>query len=353
MRAVVFAALLVALSVAAPAQAAQARVVAGVWAFLYADMPSEQTYEPEAQATNRPDSPATVTRRGEGRYRVTLPKAEVRGVPMVTAVGGDGVHCQLASFGLVESAQVIDVDCYAGTARQDSRFTLTFFSPPVSGAAPGAYAYVYNRPTPMTYSTGGPVEVSPADGAGVWSVRFPGAEFANDGGNVQVSAVGALPARCAVVGWSPDGNGAVARVRCDDLTGSPTFTPQWTLSYTHERSIVGGDSGFFGYLQANVPDAAEGVPYEPDTKRNRAPNGYIHRVVRSADGEYQVEVRGPLGPRVTLHVSVNGDTDAFCDIVGFRVDPGSQTPAGTVDVACYTAAGVPANAWFSLNYYSP
>jgi hypothetical protein len=119
--------------------------------------------------------------------------------------------------------------------------------------------------------------------------------------------------------------------------------------YANDRSIVGGTTGFFGYLQANEPSSAS---YTPNPKRNRAPSGFTHTVTRSGPGQYQAQVYGPLKVPVALHVSVNGNTDASCDLVRWSVRPNTQ-PAGLVDVSCFDAAGVPADNVFSLNYYSP
>ncbi len=254
------------------------------------------------------------------------------------------------------AAEEIMVACYTGSVLADAKFTLSFFwsTGPDSGS-PGAYGYVYdNQPKAGTIvnpavrynSTGGNVDIYLHD-TGIWTVRFFGQPFNNIGGNVQVSAVGPAPVRCAVIQWYPHVLGADAQVRCDPL--SDGSSPQWTLVYPHERSVVGDRSGFFGYLQANQPTAPI---YTPNPDRNRAPDGFLHTVSRSSPGRYQAQIYGPLKEPVTAHLTVNGDTSHFCDIVGWTVRPGQQ-PAGLVDVACYDNTGVPADNWFSLNYYSP
>lgn len=364
------AALTMTLAAAAPAAAAEAQV----WAFLYADQLQEQgAYKPVQAASSgviamvsRPSSDANT-----GRYRVSLTNVGspgAAGVPIVTAANGAGVHCQVASFSLSGTTETIDVDCYAGTVRTDSRFMLSFFKSTPNDSQPmvGAYGYVFdNQPTQSTYnnpprynSTAGAVRIfrggSGDTGTGTrwdqWTVRLYGGQFTNNAGNVQVSAVGAQPARCAVVGWGPHADGAEAQVRCDRATTAAV--PQWTLSYTHERSIVGGTSGFFGYLQANQPSSAE---YTPDPPRNRAPDGYSHTVTRDGPGRYQVQVYGPLKAPVSLHLSANGNTDNFCNLVSWTLNPNAQPdqPAGLVNLTCYDRAGTPADTLYSLNYYAP
>jgi hypothetical protein len=265
----------------------------------------------------------------------------------------------LTQFRQTGTAEEILVSCYTGVSAADSKFTLSFFwsTAPDSGA-PGAYGYVYNEKPkapvtvnpPVRYnSTGGNVEIYYNQNTGIWTVRFFGQAFNNIAGSVQLSPVGLLPYRCAIFQWYPHVLGADAQVRCDALSEASDGPPQWTLVYMHERAIVGDRSGFFGYLQANQPTA---LSYTPDPNRNRAPNGFLHTVTRSGPGQYQAQIYGPLKAPNTVHLTVNGDTGAFCDIVGWTMKPESQ-PAGLVDIACFDVAGVPADNWFSLTYYSP
>jgi hypothetical protein len=333
---------------------AQARVQAGGWSFLYADMETAAEYEP----TNQAGVKGSVTKTGTGRYQVDLTAAGAAGIPMVTAVKGEtavreeGVHCQLASF---NSDVRIHVDCYRGAVLTDSRFMLTFLSPPAGGEADGAYGFVYSGATTMRYPDA--VEVLPETDQGITTVRFHDDAFVNSGGNVQVSAVGSLPARCAVVRWLEedqdleDGPEMVVEVKCQNLSDQPAFRPQWTLVYTHERSVVGGDGGFFGYLQAEKPD--HDGEYTPKPERNYAPFDFKHTVTRSVDGRYRVQVHGPVANKSILHVSANGGSDTFCEVTDFNVAPINPQRAGTVDVACFDSAWNLVNSKFTLNYYSP
>lgn len=341
---------------AMPAHAA----VAEVWAFAYADLPWDKSYDPEHQAASDEDIEVEVTREGAGRYEVTLENgAAAAGVPMVTAVGDDRVHCQVTSFGRDDEDEVIDVACYQGTARVDSAFTVSFFSSTGQDSLVGAYGYVFNdKPgevkytAPVSYrSTGGKVEIERDAATGVWTVHFFGEAFDNVAGNVQVTALGALPTRCAVVQWYRHDLGADAQVRCERLA-DPSVVPQWTLMYTHERSIVGNRDSFFGYLQADQPAAPLGIPYTPDWNRNRGPDGLMHKVTRTDTGQYQALVYGSVTQPVALHVSANRDTGNYCGLDNPMVMSG-QEPGATVDIYCYTRTGAPTNSWFSLNYYSP
>ena len=339
----VAAALVVAMAV--PARAAEARV----WLTVYADHPeATQTYIPTSQASSAPGIQARVTNRGQGVSDVLIKGGAAAGVPIVTAVGNTRSNCELILFQAQGQDELVEVSCRPFA----SRFTLTFFSssPPDSGAA-GAYGYVFDdQPSRATYanppsynSTGGRVEIYHTAGTRVWTARFFGQAFRNVAGNVQVSAFGT--ARCAVLQWYPHGLGADAQVRCDGAND-----PQWTLVYAHARSIVGGTTGFFGYLQANEPASAF---YTPNINRNLSPvTAVYHTITRSEPGRYQAQVYGTLKPPVALHVSANGDTDASCNLVRWTVNPDVQ-PAALVDIACFDAAGAPADNWFSLNYYSP
>ncbi|HEX6361005.1 hypothetical protein [Actinophytocola sp.] len=332
-----------ALAVAAPVQA---EVRPGVWTFLYADKESlTGTYVPE----NQDGAKGSVTKYADGRYRVELDGVGAPGVPMVTAVGGNGVHCQLASFG---SNGLMYVDCYAGTARKNSKFMLTFFSPPADSPANSAYGFAFSGPQATSFPGG--TSISTDASSGVSTVQFTRAGFTN-GGNVQVTAVGRSPARCSVMSWVQTTSGVTAQVKCKNLFGQSPVPPQWTLVYARERSIIGGDTEHFGYLQADRPDWSSPDPYPPDPNRNRGPNGYTHVVRRPVPnvGTYQVRVHGALAEAFTLHVSVNGDTAGFCVPTGWNFNLADPEWPGTVDVACFDGAGAPANQVFTLNYYSP
>jgi hypothetical protein len=330
------------------------------WVILYADKEKATSAYTPGQATSRADIQATVSRTGTGSYTARLVDAGASGMPIVTAANSDGVHCQLASFSRSGADELVRVACYDRNVLTDSEFTLSFFAstPPDSGAA-GAYGYVLDdQPTLATYvnpstrynSTGGRIEIyRSTQDPRIWTARFFGQSFNNTAGNVQVSAFGTRPARCGIVQWYPHSLGADAQIRCDNLSGVSSFVPQWTMTYTHDRSIVGGSTGFFGYLQANQPSTDS---YTPPPPRNRAPNGLTHTVSRGAVGRYQAQIYGPLKEPVGAHVTVNGNTDKYCTLLRWAVVPTTQ-PAALVDINCYTAAGEPADAWFSLNYYSP
>ncbi|WP_439658459.1 hypothetical protein ACSHWB_39695 [Lentzea sp. HUAS TT2] len=328
-----------------------------VWAFLHADQPTVKFYEPARQAAGSPGVRAEVARTGTGSYLVRLRGASSAGVPMVTAVNRAAVHCQVARFAPAGSAEEIRVECYAGTTRADSRFTLSYFASSKSDSgAVGAYGYVFNdqpllpvhTTAPSHNSAGGPVEIYLDQRTGTWTVRFFGQAFNNIAGNAQVTALGGQPVRCAIVEWYPHALGVDARVRCDKLVPLAGFSPQWTLVYVHERSIVGARSGQFAYLQADQPGASSYVPSQP---RNLGSDGFVHSVTRSGAGRYQAQLYGTFKGPDTLQLVVNGDTSDFCNVAGWTPQPGSQ-PGGLVDVACYTSAGVPKDNWFSFNYFA-
>jgi hypothetical protein len=339
-----------------PAQAAEART----WVFLFANQEQATTgYMPGNQSASNSNIQATVSRAGAGSYNVRLANAGATGVPIVTAVNNLGVHCQLTSFFRNGADEMVRVGCYQRDVLTDSKFTLSFFSstPPDSGA-PGAYGYVIDdKPTVATYtnppsynSTGGRVEIyHDAKDARIWTARFFGQAFNNIAGNVQVSSYGLMPARCGVFQWYPHALGVDAQVRCDSLSSVTSFTPQWTLVYANDRSVVGGSTGFFGYLQADQPFADF---YTPSVPRNRAPNGLTHTISRGGEGRYQAQIYGPIKEPVIAHATVNGHTDSYCTIVNWTITPNTQ-PAARVDINCYTADGVLTDAWFTLNYYSP
>jgi hypothetical protein len=354
---------LMAVSAAVPAQADEAEV----WAFLTADRPEAQgTYEPTYQNASAGVGVTVTNGTTAGTYTVNLADGgHDDGVPIVTAINAGPVHCQVAGYGNDDGDEVITVNCYNGTVLARSAFTLSFFASEGEDDLTGAYGYVRNdRPTASSYtdppaynSTGAAVTITRAAGTGIWTVRFLGTEFANSGGNVQVTALGTRSARCTVVKWAKDATstGVEVQVRCQNLAG---VTPQWTLGYVHERSIVGDLEDFFGYLQADQPDAPEDEIYIPDPNRNRGPNVVAHRVTRLDPGRYEVHVYGRLKEPIGVHATVNGDTTNFCVLTGAEVvappppDP-ADGPSALVRLACYDTNGQLANSRFTLNYYAP
>lgn len=350
---VLLATLLLGLLGAAPAEAAEARV----WIHLYAEQQGAQgTYVPPQQNSSQPGIQGKVTRLGPGGYRVDLAGAGASGIPMVTAVNSSGVHCQLTSFEQNGTAEVVYVGCYAGEVPTNSKFTLSFFSstPPDSGAD-GAYGYVYNNQPALNFyanppgynSSGRPIEIYHAVDTNIWTVRFFGDQYNNTAGNVQVTSIGAVPARCAVSQWYPHALGADAQVRCDRPNGNDG-APPWALTYTHDRSIMGGTGGFFGYLQADQPTSPAYTPTEP---RNRGQDGYIHTVTRSGTGKYQVQLNGPIKAPVAVQLSVNGNTDNYCVLNNWSLTGGDR-PAARVNLSCYNANRNPVDSWYALNYFA-
>jgi hypothetical protein len=346
---------LMAVLAAVPAQADEAEVWASAWV---GPRPLPQGGYGLIDSRASDGVTVSMTHVSTGTFTVHLDGgAHEDGVPMVAAVNAGPVHCQVASYGPDDDDEDIAVMCYNGTVLTNTGFNLSFFASEGDDELTGAYGYVRNnRPTatttysnPPSYnSTGGNVTISRPE-AGIWTVHFAGAEFANSGGNVQVMPLGTLAARCAVVDWAAASTGVNVRVRCVNLRGSTP--PQWILAYAHKRSLLGNLEGFFGYLQSEVPDPPINEVYTPNPDRNFAPNDVFHRVIRAETGRYDVQVYGPLKEPVGLHVSINDNVDGFCVITDVRVTP-SQQPAARVKIDCYTAGRL-ANSKFTLNYYAP
>jgi len=148
------------------------------------------------------------------------------------------------------------------------------------------------------------------------------------GANVQVTAYGMATGHCKTAGWS----GGAARVRCFDAAGRPADL-RFTLLVTRAEP---GTQGTW-YAWAGQPGAAN---YRAAPNYAFTPGGSAVNVSRSAAGAYRVNFGAPLGAGGDAQVTAYGTGSEYCSIRGWS--------SSGVDVRCFAASGVPADAAFSL-----
>jgi hypothetical protein len=123
-------------------------------AFVYSNIahPSQATYTPSlAHNYNRGGGSNTVTRLGEGTYRVNIPNVNLTrggGTVMVTAVTSGANYCKVLDWYPEGTTERVFVDCYNGEGdKSDTRFTMLFLSGSSLDAYYGGYAWLDGSPT--------------------------------------------------------------------------------------------------------------------------------------------------------------------------------------------------------------
>jgi hypothetical protein len=190
----------------------------------------------------------TVEHLSTGKYQVTMPGQEskgVAGVAQVTDIDHGGVgRCELAGWQGTKTGEVVDVDCFSLTgARQNRSFSVGYIR---NGNLLGldgitsAIAYA-NRPAATVYQPAD--QHDSARGASVVVIRLSKGNYLvmpagssgpakTNGGNVAVNAVGSSGNRCYVGGWS-QANPPQVNITCVNGHGKnadSAFTVEWTVA---------------------------------------------------------------------------------------------------------------------------
>lgn len=278
----------------------------------------------------------TVTRTALGAYSVIFPGlAGTGGIAHVTAVNRTGEWCQVASYGPSGSAERVDLRCFrVGGGPADTRFSVLYSAGAGSGA-PGGYAHV------RALAGGGFAVSANSTGAansvvlgspGIYTVTLPGVGLGagSPAGGLQVTAVGTVPARCKVLGWSSTASGQTVGVGCTN-PGGGAANSAFDLSYQFARPIVSGAPAPTRF--AYVFDTLGAVP--PGTFLSSVGGGY--GLVTAGVGLRQVQFTGVGVMQDHLQVTAFGGGPEYCTMAS----PGTVS-GGTVTlqyVVCYTPAG--------------
>ena len=166
-------------------------------------------------------------------------------------------------------------------------------------------------------------------GTGVYRVMF---ENQPSDGNAQVvSASGNV--HCAVAAQFPSGTGVGIDVFCRAPAGALTDA-RFMLSYYRDTN-VGGPLGGYAYVSGVAPFA---------TSNTWNSSGGPITVQGLAPGTYRVTFTGQMVGGDNVQVTALTSGTAYCTL-----GPNGWN-GGTVDVRCFTSAGVPANVNFSVSY---
>jgi hypothetical protein len=106
----------------------------------------------------------------------------------------------------------------------------------------------------------------------------------------------------------------------------------------------------YGYVWADSPSATIGVAYTPSLTYQGNSSGAQNLVTHTATGRYTVRFPnlGALGSAtVSAYAMASGNPDDRCKDVNWFADGAGGT---LLNVACFTAAGVPVDSYFTASY---
>jgi hypothetical protein len=297
----------------------------------------------------------TLVRFSAGSYEVTFPGLGTAAPSnvQITTVNSDGTPHYCSSDGWFQSgtSEVADVVCFdVSGSPSDSNFALLWQARGAAHTTPGNLAFFWaDQPTASSYipnrsynySSNGGLNSVIRSGPGRYQAFF--GKMFKSGGNLQVTAYGATPARCQVVDWAPNSGGTSADIACVNAQGQPADT-LYTASYTIGTTQTGGAPGLVGAYA--FPDQPTRRHYTPTRKYqfNGATSGLLtaetFRNALGQQGNYALEIPNPNDTQFTrffgMAVAV-GSAGEFCNLLEIDV------PTGEVDLelACYDSAGRP------------
>ncbi|RBQ13929.1 hypothetical protein DP939_43350 [Spongiactinospora rosea] len=300
-----------------------------------------------------------VTHLATGEYEVRLPGlGGAGGITHVTPfrTNNTGRVCAVRQYRRDGADQVIRVGCAdRNGAPADWWFTL-FYAAPATGQGP--YATLrYEAPggtasLPMvvndgTYNSAGRVNRVIREGVGRYRAVLTGTAFAADDGHVQVSQYGSgAPAHCNAHARTPVGDGLDVSITCHAVTSSATPQPvdtPWLLSYVARAGLHGDRTIPAAYAQI-TGDPAHLV----DSSRSWSSTGQSPAAVRLGTGNYRVswETVGKYGGSVQITGTGSDGSSCHLGNIGDYAAP----PRVAIDIWCYNAAGLPADAPFAVAY---
>jgi hypothetical protein len=297
--------------------------------------------------TSFPASWATVSPFGTGVYRVVFPQIPSKaGVAQVTAVNAGAVFCQVDSFGAAGATEFVYVRCFRpGGAPTNSAFSVTF-SESSGTSTTGAYASVLGEKVGgirNSFNSSGAVNSAGHTGTGKYDILLRGMGSATVSGNVQVTAVGSVAARCAVTTWASAATALDVKVACVSATGAPSDTA-YSLSYSVKRTVFGAANPpkLFGY----VFDTLGSLP----AATNFNSTGATNTVASAGTGLRLVTLPGVGKDPSNVQVTAFGTVSTFCNLLAPWTISGSN--AVVRDVACYSFSGARVSSASQVAYAS-
>jgi hypothetical protein len=301
-----------------------------------------------------PGGDYSLTSLGTGQYQVTfygLGNGVNSDVQVTANLGDYGPHyCTTAGWGTPNDTDVtVNVDCFNSSgAPLNSDFSV-FYQARTSAPASGAVAFLWaNEPSTASYtpssfysynSTGGTNTIT-RDNTGLYFAYLPG--ITRTGGNPQVTAYGAVAARCQVIDWYHNHSGTNVAIQCVNAAGNPA-DEYFDLAFSYGATdAVGGTTSVGAYAWANNPTASSYVPdkaYQFDNVSTKA-----LRAQNAGDTSFlNLYVPETVNFGTTLGlVTAYGSHGEYCDKEGLGYYGSAKQETLTMTVACFNAQGQPA-----------
>ncbi|MFK7895315.1 MAG: PEP-CTERM sorting domain-containing protein [Myxococcota bacterium] len=324
--------------------------------FVLANQPTSPQYT-ATQSTNKAFNDSggdiNITRSDTGDYAVHLAGLYDPSVPegklgnfQVTAFSTAGEYCKISDLW---TANQVDVQCYdTAGAPADVAFSLLYHLADQHPNQNVAYALAAEATTP-TYTPPADYVFNPSVGDPTSVSRFsPGFyritwnnldSIGNDGGHVQVTAVGSDSSRCQLQGWTSTS----ADVRCYADTGAPADS---MFSVYNARPNIGDPTIAFAWA-----DSPTGTNYSPASfyAYNPASGGAGGlQADRFGVGRYRMEWLG-LGTLGTtsanVQVTAYGNDDIRC--------AANFWGSSFATVECRDSAGNLADTRYNIMYLDP
>ncbi len=330
------------------------------WGFVRADDPVAASYAPgENFNQNSTGGTNTIVRISRGKYEVTFLNLAPTGGPKLgsaqaTAYGSGGEHCTVSSWRTEGPDTTVTVLCFdaAGTAVDatfDASYVRSTSSQPFAYLlADKAVADSYSPSWAYQYNSTGQTNTITRNSTGDYTVRLR--DLGSSGGTVKVTAFGVHSNYCKAKSWESADSDELVDVLCFDSAGDPV--DEWfTLVYADRSSILANE-GANGYVWADHP--TEPV-YTPTLAYQYNSSGATNTITRTAVGLYTVTLPG-LGNNFrsaswgTVHVTAHHTTSKRCEVAEWRINGLVASLTLSVDVACHTAGGAPADSKFVLQF---
>lgn len=250
----------------------------------------------------------------------------------------------LTMFGAVSLAALVvvgGVTAASAAAAPDRPDPGTDLSIAVTDARAYAWNFAPSEPIGSWYSLAGAYSANSSgatnfarrNGTGWYTVWFPNVPAV--GATVQVTGYGADDTYCTVEWWRAPSDGAPgtdADVRCFNRSGGPA-NAMFTISQTYRGFGAGA------YLWADTPGT-------PSTAYQYNSTGGTNTMTNPSTGVFEVRLPGLGGTGGHVEVTGYAADGRWCKVGGWSPAGGAQN----VTVHCFTAAGAPSNALFTLSY---
>lgn len=206
------------------------------------------------------------------------------------------------------------------------------------------YAFVWaDQPTATSYSPHASYSFNSEGGAnfvtrsstGSYQVEF-GRMGQSQSDNIQVTSYGDSTRHCQVAYWvgMRAGTSLLAGVRCFNSSGAPSDA-QFVVQFYRAGA---GNPEQSAYLWANQSTAVSYVPLRSYNSR-----GGENTITRSGTGLYRARLPGFDTAGGNVQVTAYDTSSNYCKVVQWST-------LNTVDVACFDAAGIPADTQWTLRY---